>query len=84
MKTLTAIVVAAALAAPSIASAQRHTTPGTAERHAAAQAQTNANADAQKKSENRRADNEDARNLHINGAKAGKLNLATERSGDGA
>lgn len=75
MKTLTAFLVAAALVAPQAALAQRHTTPGQAERHAAAQA----------KAQGKQASettvlfaNKDERESasHVNAAKAGKINTA--------
>lgn len=84
MKTFTSILVAAALIAPSMAAAQRHTTPGTAERHAqnlaAAKGETKGDRDA---SQIARDDQED-RELRVPAAKTGKVNTAAPAARDGA
>ena len=76
MKTLTSLVVAAALIAPGVASAQRIATPNTADRHEANLAQNKADK-AAKKAE-RSAQKDRATERKVRAAMAGRVNLAAD------
>ncbi|MEM7664918.1 MAG: hypothetical protein AAF250_03605 [Pseudomonadota bacterium] len=80
MKTLTSMIIAAALIAPHAASAQRHTTPNTQERHAVNLAETNSkDASSERRADNERKDAE--RDTRVTAAKAGKINVAAPADG---
>lgn len=78
MKTPIAIAVAATLALPQMAMAQRVTTPGTADRHAA----NLAKADEQRVAKAESSDKKTDRYSHVNAAKAGKVNTAKALKSD--
>lgn len=83
MKTVTTILVAVALIAPSMAAAQRHTTPRSAERHAQNLAEAKGE-DAERREAARIARNEqEQRERRIPAAKAGKVNTASNAARTG-
>ena len=78
MKKSIALAVVAALTLPQMAMAQRWTTPGTAERHEAAQQKSTIEVEGVAKAQDKKND----RYSHVNAAKAGKVNTAKALKGD--
>lgn len=83
MKTFTSILVAAALIAPSMAAAQRHTTPRSADRHAQNLAEAKGEAAEGRQTVQIARNEQDQNDRRVPAAKAGKVNTATNAARTG-